>query len=476
MAKQSFVTGQVLTAAQLTSLQQTAMSGGAASAKTANYTLVASDAGTAISMTSTSATTITVNTGLFAAGDTVFIQNLGTGLCTITAGTATVDTAGSLILPQYDAGILYFVSASSAVFYDYIQVGAASPLTTKGDLYTFGSSDTRIGVGANDTVLTADSSTATGLKWAAPASSSLTWTQRKSGSSNSMTKIAYNGTDLYVAVGSAGGLFTSPDGITWTSRTSGFGANAINCVAFGNSLWVAVGGNGTITTSTDGTTWTARTANFATQTINDVIYANSTWVAVGNGGGTANTGGITYSTDGITWTRKNQSITVGSGYRCVVWNGTNFIIGSNTSTNNYLYASTAAGTWTAGFTGNSGAVEWIVWDGTRHTFYDGALGITTSTIFASPTFADNFTTPAPNVKNVVLYDNKIWGNYVYFANFEPTSTAFPNNPKILGIAPSTYANGDISQVPGLTAVYGCLFVGAIGYMIADQSGRIYTSF
>jgi len=169
MAKQSFVTGQVLTAAQLTSLQQTAMSGGAASAKTANYVLVAADAGTAISMTSTSATTITVNIGLFAAGDTVFIQNLGTANLTITAGTATVNTAGSLILPQYDAGILYFVSASSAVFYDYIQVGAASPLTTKGDLYTFGTSDTRLGVGANGTTLVADSAEATGLKWATPA-------------------------------------------------------------------------------------------------------------------------------------------------------------------------------------------------------------------------------------------------------------------------------------------------------------------
>jgi hypothetical protein len=174
MAKQTFTVGQVLTAAQLTSLQQTAMSGGAASAKTANYVLVAADAGTAISMTSTSATTITVNTGLFAAGDTVFIQNLGTANLTITAGTATVNTAGSLILPQYDAGILYFVSASSAVFYDYIQVGAASPLTTKGDVYGFGTSDARIPIGANDTVLTADSTQSLGLKWAAPASGGFT--------------------------------------------------------------------------------------------------------------------------------------------------------------------------------------------------------------------------------------------------------------------------------------------------------------
>ena len=131
MAKQSFVTGQVLTAAQLTSLQQTAMSGGAASAKTTSYTLVAADAGTAVSMTSTSATTITVNTGLFAAGDTVFIQNLGSGVSTITAGTATVNTSASLALAQYEGGTLYFTSASASVFFkaDKAATGGGSGLT-----------------------------------------------------------------------------------------------------------------------------------------------------------------------------------------------------------------------------------------------------------------------------------------------------------------------------------------------------------
>lgn len=48
----------------------------------------------------------------------------------------------------------------------------ATAITTKGDLVpgTGSAAFARLGVGANDTVLTADSTTATGLKWAAPTS------------------------------------------------------------------------------------------------------------------------------------------------------------------------------------------------------------------------------------------------------------------------------------------------------------------
>ena len=45
--------------------------------------------------------------------------------------------------------------------------GTASPLTTKGDLYGFATVNARIPVGANTTVLTADSTQALGVKWAA---------------------------------------------------------------------------------------------------------------------------------------------------------------------------------------------------------------------------------------------------------------------------------------------------------------------
>ena len=126
MAKQTFTTGQVLTAAQMTSLQQTAMGGGSATAKTASYTLVAADAGATVIMNSASATTITVNTSLFSAGDTVFIQNIGAGVSTITAGTATVNTASSLALAQYESGTLYFTAAGASIFSKADGAGAAA--------------------------------------------------------------------------------------------------------------------------------------------------------------------------------------------------------------------------------------------------------------------------------------------------------------------------------------------------------------
>jgi hypothetical protein len=174
------------------------MLGGDASAKVASYVLVAADAGTAISMSNGSATTITVNTGLFAAGDIVTIINLGAGVCTITAGTATVTTSGSLALAQNQGGVLRFTSASAAIFFQFatpasgdiegvtagtgisgggtsgtvtITNSMATAIDAKGDLVVGTGADTfaRLAVGTNGYTLVADSAETTGLKWQAAA-------------------------------------------------------------------------------------------------------------------------------------------------------------------------------------------------------------------------------------------------------------------------------------------------------------------
>lgn len=172
MAKQTFTNGDVLTASAMTSLQSTAMQGGSTSDKTTSYVLLAADAGTMIRMNAAGSTTITVNNSIFSSGDTVYISNIGAGTTTITAGAGvTINTGGSLAVTQYDGGILYFNSASNATYFDYVQPSTASPLTTKGDLYTRSSSaDARLGVGTDGQILTADSTQSTGLKWAAAAS------------------------------------------------------------------------------------------------------------------------------------------------------------------------------------------------------------------------------------------------------------------------------------------------------------------
>jgi hypothetical protein len=107
-----FVPSQILTAGELNSITNLP-----SSTKTANYVLTLANLGSRVVMNSAGSTSITVNTSIFSAGDIVQLSNIGAGICTVTAGTATVSSAGPLAIPQYGGGQLVFSSTSAAIYF-----------------------------------------------------------------------------------------------------------------------------------------------------------------------------------------------------------------------------------------------------------------------------------------------------------------------------------------------------------------------
>ncbi len=111
--------------------------------------------------------------------------------------------------------------------------------------------------------------------------------------------IAFNGSDLYVAVGFEGVIFMSRDGTNWSKIKSD--ANyTLNDVVWGKDRFVAVGDEGTILTSKDGTNW-VRVESDTQSNLQSVAFSGEQFAAVGN------SGTVVLSSNGTAWKRTRMA-------------------------------------------------------------------------------------------------------------------------------------------------------------------------
>ena len=124
------------------------------------------------------------------------------------------------------------------------------------------------------------------------------WTYNGVAGSPAFVDVSY-GANLFVAVGSAGVIYSSPDAITWTSRTPPNTPNYSD-IAYANGRFIAVGlttGSGPypVAYSDDGITWSLPVTPFSASR-SGIAYGNGLWVAVASNA-------VSISSDnGLNWT------------------------------------------------------------------------------------------------------------------------------------------------------------------------------
>jgi hypothetical protein len=200
-----------------------------------------------------------------------------------------------------DTDVIQVYSGSSWV----VKSGGSSPLTTKGDLYTYSTTDARLPVGANGTTLVADSSTATGLKWDTPAAGggmTLISTTTLSGATTTLSSIPQTYNSLFLIISGV----TANTGDEQIRVMLNNSTNAAS-IAFQYNATNSQTANGRIELSRDYTTrtdddnaWSLRIDNYTSTTQFKPINYYGRYVAAPPANQTINAGGAFTDVTAIT--------------------------------------------------------------------------------------------------------------------------------------------------------------------------------
>ena len=235
----------------------------------------------------------------------------------------------------YSAGSAFMSRASSGSNGAYYSSPDGSAWTQR---YTMGSSMTGV-VGLGTTRVVANTQLAMAHY---STDSGATWTAAATPPAAALYALAAGGGRVVGIHFSAANTRYSTDGNTW-SNGGALPTSANVAIAYGAGLFVVVGNAGAIATSPDSTTWTSRTSGVSAN-LTHVIFTGTKFVAVGQASGTIPV--VLTSPDGITWTLRTSGLpTDSSSARWAAYMGTTYVI----STDTVVYTSSDAITWaTAG--------------------------------------------------------------------------------------------------------------------------------
>jgi hypothetical protein len=220
-------------------------------------------------------------TSSIATNGTVIAIGANTGLIRISTNSGLNWSAQTTISSQslgamcWDGSKFVVATTSSNQLIHSNNAGTAWPIVVSGSNIrgiTINSSGTCVIVGGEGLIQTTTSTDIT---------NNVLPTIRNMSNSYAFNAVAWSGTQ-FLAVGTVGNVFTSPDGTTWTPRTSGV-STELTGVKWVDTRFIVSGTGGVIITSPDGITWAAKTSN-TNYNLTNIEYLNNRAFATGLSG------------------------------------------------------------------------------------------------------------------------------------------------------------------------------------------------